>query len=42
MPKSLKNSKGDYDINFEIQWRKINKNHFIEISIGKIFGKFVK
>lgn len=42
LPISLKNSKGESDINFEIQWREINKNHYIGISIGKAFGKFVK
>ena len=42
MPVSLKNSKGESDINFEIQWREINKSHFVGISIGKTFGKFVK
>jgi hypothetical protein len=42
LPISLKNSKGESDINFEIQWREINKSHFVGISIGKTFGKFVK
>ena len=42
LPVSLKNSKGESDINFEIQWREINKNHFVGISVGKTFGKFVK
>jgi len=42
LPVSLKNSKGESDINFEIQWREVNKNHFIGISVGKTFGKFVK
>lgn len=42
IPVSLKNSKGESDINFEIQWREINKSHFVGISIGKTFGKFVK
>jgi len=41
IPISLKNAKGESDINFEIQWREINNNHFLGISIGKSFGKFV-
>jgi len=42
LPISLKNARGESDINFEIQWREVNKNHFIGISVGKTFGKFVK
>lgn len=42
VPITLKNSKGESDINFEIQWREVHTKHSIGVSVGKTFGKFVK
>ena len=42
IPLSLKDSKGNNTINFEIQWREINKRHSVGVSIGKSFGKFAR
>jgi len=42
LPISLKDSKGKPSINFELQWREINKKHLVGISVGKTFGKYVK
>jgi hypothetical protein len=41
VPLSLKDSDGGSSVNFEIQWREFNGDHFIGISIGKSFGKFI-
>lgn len=41
VPLSFKDKEGKNTVNFEIQWREVNANHFIGISIGKSFGKFV-
>lgn len=41
IPLSLKDAKGESSVNFELQWREFNGDHFIGISVGKSFGKFV-
>jgi hypothetical protein len=41
IPFALKDSKGKNTVSFELQWREVNKEHFVGISIGKSFGKFV-
>ena len=42
IPLVLKDKEGKANVNFEIQWREINKNHTIGFSVGVPFGKFVK
>lgn len=42
VPFVLKDKEGKATINFEVQWREINKEHTIGFSIGVPFGKFVK
>lgn len=42
IPFSLKDKDEKPSINFELQWKEINKTHFVGISIGYAFGKFVK
>lgn len=42
IPFVLKDKEGKANINFEIQWREINKDHTIGFSVGIPFGKFVK
>ena len=41
IPLNLKNKDGASSIAFEIQWREFNKQHYLGISIGKAFGKFL-
>lgn len=42
IPVVLKDKDGKSTVNFELQWREINKNHSVGFSIGVPFGKFVK
>ncbi|MAO36757.1 MAG: hypothetical protein CMP12_12780 [Zunongwangia sp.] len=42
IPISLKDKKNKPTVNFEIQWREINKEHMLGISVGYNFGKFVQ
>ncbi|RXR20188.1 hypothetical protein [Flavobacterium stagni] len=42
IPVSLKDNTNKPKVNFEIQWKEVNSNHFIGVSIGYIFGKFLK
>ena len=41
IPLNLKNKDGESSIAFELQWREFNKQHYLGISIGKAFGKFL-
>ncbi|RXG27533.1 hypothetical protein [Leeuwenhoekiella palythoae] len=41
IPLNLKNKDGASSIAFEIQWREFNKQHYLGISLGKAFGKFL-
>ncbi|MCL6264921.1 hypothetical protein [Flagellimonas myxillae] len=41
IPFNIKDKDGKNTINFELQWREINANHFVGIRIGKAFGAFV-
>lgn len=42
IPVSLKDKEGKPTINFEIQWREVNSDHFLGIGVGFAFGKFIK
>ncbi|MBQ4802364.1 hypothetical protein J8L88_05800 [Aquimarina sp. MMG015] len=42
IPFSLKDKDKKPTVNFELQWREINKSHTIGISVGYNFGKFVR
>ncbi len=42
IPVSLKDKDEKPLLNFEIQWKEINKNHMIGLSVGYVFGKFTK
>jgi len=42
IPVSLKDKEGKPTLNFELQWREINTQHSIGISVGYNFGKFVQ
>jgi hypothetical protein len=42
VPFSLKDKDDKPSINFELQWKEINKAHFVGISVGYAFGKFLK
>jgi hypothetical protein len=42
IPFSLKDKEGNPTVNFELQWKEINKNHFVGIGVGYAFGKFIK
>jgi hypothetical protein len=42
VPFSLKDKEDKPIINFELQWREINKSHSIGLSVGYNFGKFVQ
>jgi len=42
IPFSLKDKDEKPTVNFELQWREINKAHTIGISVGYNFGKFIK
>ncbi len=42
MPFSIADKDGNKTINFELQWRELNSEHFVGISVGYNFGKFVK
>ena len=41
IPVSLKNKEGKSNISFELQWKEINKNHFVGLKAGFNFGKFI-
>jgi hypothetical protein len=41
LPFSFKDSDGKRTVNFEIQWKEVNKNHFIGISVGHAIGNFI-
>ena len=41
IPFNFKDDKGKPSVSFEIQWREVNKEHFIGISVGKSFGKYI-
>jgi hypothetical protein len=42
VPFSLKDKEDKPSINFELQWKEINKAHFVGISVGYAFGKILK
>lgn len=42
IPVSLKDKDKKPTLNFELQWREVNKIHVIGLSAGFIFGKFVR
>lgn len=42
IPFSLKDSEGKPTVNFELQWKEINKKHFVGVGVGYAFGKFIK
>lgn len=42
MPFSLKDKEDKPTVNFELQWKEVNKNHFVGIGVGFAFGKFIK
>ncbi|BEV04589.1 hypothetical protein [Chryseobacterium gambrini] len=42
IPVSLKDKDEKPLLNFEIQWKEINKSHMIGLSVGYVFGKFTK
>jgi hypothetical protein len=42
IPFSLKDKDGIPAYNFELQWRQLNNKHFVGISVGYNFGKFVQ
>tara|TARA_R110002049_G_scaffold281923_1_gene461594 strand:+ start:4736 stop:4864 length:129 start_codon:yes stop_codon:yes gene_type:complete len=42
MPFSIADKDGNKTINFELQWRELNSKHFVGLSVGYNFGKFVK
>ncbi|MEY8760231.1 hypothetical protein [Chryseobacterium tongliaoense] len=42
IPVSLKDKDKKPSLNFEMQWHEINKVHVLGISVGYIFGKFVR
>lgn len=42
IPVSLKDKDEKPLLNFEVQWKEINKNHMIGLSVGYVFGKFTK
>lgn len=41
VPVSLKDKEGKPVVNFELQWKEVNKNHFIGLDVGFVLGKFV-
>ncbi|SFR36840.1 hypothetical protein SAMN04490243_1192 [Robiginitalea myxolifaciens] len=41
IPVSLKDKDGKSTINFEIQWRELNGDHFVGVRLGKTFGSFI-
>jgi len=41
IPVSLKDKEGKPNVNFELQWKEINGNHFVGIGVGLAFGKFI-
>lgn len=42
MPISFKDKDKKPTLNFELQWKEVNKLHFLGISVGYAFGKFLK
>jgi hypothetical protein len=42
IPFSLKDKDGKPTVNFELQWREVSEQHFVGLSLGYNFGKFVK
>ncbi|NDV17713.1 hypothetical protein GO009_16980, partial [Muricauda sp. TY007] len=42
IPFSLKDKDNKPTVNFELQWREVSASHFVGISVGYNFGKFVK
>lgn len=42
IPVSFKDSKSQPTLNFELQWKEVNKLHYIGITVGFPFGKFLK
>ncbi len=42
IPFSLRDKEGKPTVNFELQWKEVNKNHFVGLSIGFTFGKFIQ
>lgn len=41
IPLSLKDKEGKPSINFELQWKEVNKDHLVGISASFLFGKFL-
>lgn len=41
IPFSLKDKEGKPSINFELQWKEVNKDHLVGISASFLFGKFL-
>tara|TARA_R110002073_G_scaffold14554_1_gene59292 strand:- start:63735 stop:64949 length:1215 start_codon:yes stop_codon:yes gene_type:complete len=41
IPLNIKNISGDDAIGIELQWREFNGNHYLGISVGKLFGKLL-
>lgn len=42
VPFSLKDKEGKPTVNFELQWKEVSSAHFVGISVGYNFGRFVK
>lgn len=42
IPFSLKDKDGKSTVNFELQWREFNRNHFVGIAVGYNFGRFIQ
>ncbi|MCP4052310.1 MAG: hypothetical protein GY739_04430 [Mesoflavibacter sp.] len=41
VPFSLKDKEGNPTINFELQWKEVNSEHYLGIGVGLAFGKFI-
>lgn len=41
IPVSLKDDEGESKVNFELQWKEVNKNHYVGANIGFVLGKFI-
>jgi hypothetical protein len=42
IPFSLKDKDEKPTVNFEVQWKEQNDNHYVGISVSYVFGKFIK
>lgn len=42
IPVSLKDKEGKPAVNFELQWKVVNGDHFVGLGVGFAFGKFMK